>query len=83
MRLCPREEPFAPGEFWCLADTGLTLHVISIEKELPEYAHFVKRIPEHKKGRGAECANGGRVQINGDVTLKGHIDGELYTIPKT
>ena len=83
MKLCPstEEEPLKQGEIWCLADTGSTLHALDVEKELPEYRHLVQTVPKHKRGRGAECANGGRLPVNGDVRLKGMIDGELYTIP--
>ena len=82
MRLCPQDEkPLAPGEFWCMADTGSTLHAINVEKEIPKYAHLVRKIPNHKKGKGAECANGGRLQIKGDIRLKGRIDDEIYTVP--
>lgn len=81
-KLCPTdEEPLKDGEIWVLADTGSTIHGINVKKEIPEYQHLVKRIPKNKQGRGAECANGGRVKIGGDITLKGHIDNDLHTIP--
>ena len=81
-KLCPeKEEVLGLYERWVMADSGSSLHAMDISKELPGFEHLIVPIPEGKKGRGAETASGDRVEIRGTVALKGHIDGNLHTVP--
>ena len=81
-KLCPeKEEVLGLYEHWVMADSGSSLHAMDISKELPGFEHLIVPIPEGKKGRGAETASGDRVEIRGTVALKGHIDGNLHTVP--
>ena len=81
-KLCPeKEEVLGANERWVMADSGSSLHAMDIAKELPGYEHLVCPLPEGKKGRGAETASGDRVEIRGTVSLTGHVDGRLHTVP--
>ena len=81
-KLCPeKKEMLGPHERWVMADSGSSLHAMDIAKELPGYEHLVCPLPEGKKGRGAETASGDRVEIRGTVSLTGHVDGRLHTVP--
>ena len=80
-KLCPtNSEKLGKSEIWVMADTGSTLKGMDVRKELPEYAKLVKPIPNRDRGAGAETACGARVQIDGEISLTGHIDDNLHTI---
>ena len=74
----PREH-LRKGEIWVMADSGSTLHAIDVKKELPGYAHLVRPSRKHR-GRSAETACGGRVEIDGELELSGLIGDEAHTI---
>ena len=63
-----------------MADHGSTLSGMDVRKELPGYAKLVKPTPNSDRGSGAETACGARVQIDGEISLTGHIDDNLHTI---
>ena len=75
------DEKLAPGEILCMADTGSTVHAIDVSKECPQLKHLVRALPKKKKGRSAETACGGHVEIDGELEITGLIDNELHTIP--
>ena len=79
-KLCPTvsEEKLGEGEIWVMADTGSTLNGINVKKELPKFSKLVRCVDDDSPG--AETACGGRVKINGEISLTGHIDNELHTI---
>ena len=64
-----------------MADSGSTVHAMDVKKELPRYKHLVRPVPSRKKGRSAETACGGKVEIEGEIDLTGEIDGAMHTIP--
>ena len=77
---CPTEEmePLEEGEIYVMGDTGSTLNGIDVEKELPHLFELVR--PLGKKIPGAECANGGMIDIHGEIDLAGHIDDHFHAI---
>ena len=63
-----------------MADTGYTSNGMDVRKEIPGNAKLVKPVPSSDRGSGAETACGARVQIDGEISLTGHIDDNLHTI---
>ena len=66
---------------WVLGDTCSSKHGFNVKKEIPEYSHLVRPMPEKKRGTAAETAGGDHVLFGGEIDLTGHIDGELFTSP--
>ena len=64
-----------------MADTGSTLHGISVAKHIPGYEHLVRPCAAKRRGKSAETACGGSVTIDGDIDLTGWIGDDLHTIP--
>ena len=75
----PRLDHLRKGEIWVMADSGSTLHAIDVKKELPDYAHLVRPSQKHR-GRSAETACGGKVEIDGELELSGLIGDDAHTI---
>ena len=46
-----------PNERWVMADTVSTLNALKVKKELAEYEHLVRSVPQGEQP-GAKCANG-------------------------
>ena len=62
-----------------MADTGSTLNGINVAEHLPGLKHLVR--PVSPGTTGAECANGGTLNIDGELEVAGTIDGNLHVIP--
>ena len=71
--------PLKKGEIFVMADTGSTLTAMNVSKKLPEYAHLLREMSEAQRGCGAECGNGGTLEVKGTVDLTGFINGKLHT----
>jgi hypothetical protein len=79
-KLCPTDAgELAEGEIWVMADTGSTLNGINVAEHLPGLKHLVR--PATPGTTGAECANGGTLDIDGELEVAGTIDGNLHVIP--
>ena len=79
-KLCPTDAgELAEGEIWVMADTGSTLNGINVAEHLPGLKHLVR--PATPGTTGAECANGGTLDIDGELEVAGTIDGNLHCIP--
>ena len=62
-----------------MTDTGSTLNGINVSDHLPGLKHLARLASPGT--HGAECANGGTLDIDGELEIAGTNDGRLHVIP--
>ena len=74
----PKDVELAPGETWCMFDTGANIDAADIEEHFRDFVPFIQPVTDRMKD--AESACGGMVKTLGTCKVVGTIDGQEASI---